>query len=89
MLKQLSEHMHMIVTEHLWCDWYCVPQWSRSTKLNLPDPLAIMIFHTTMNSFHRLCTHAFDAIAAVSTGNDGGHADVPVETITITKATAA
>jgi peptidyl-prolyl cis-trans isomerase B (cyclophilin B) len=30
-----------------------------------------------------------DAIAAVSTGNDSGHADVPVETITITKATAS
>ena len=30
-----------------------------------------------------------DAIAAVSTGNDSGHSDVPVETITITKATAA
>ena len=30
-----------------------------------------------------------DAIAAVSTGNDGGHADVPVETVTITKATAS
>ncbi len=29
-----------------------------------------------------------DAIAAVSTGNDGGHADVPVETVTINKATA-
>lgn len=30
-----------------------------------------------------------DAIAAVSTGNASGHADVPVETITITKATAS
>ena len=64
-LKQLSEHMHMIVTEHLWCDWYCVPQWSRSTKLSLPDPLATMIFQTTMNSFHRLCTHASDTLAVV------------------------
>lgn len=27
-----------------------------------------------------------DSIAAVSTGNNGGHADVPVETVTITKA---
>ena len=30
-----------------------------------------------------------DAIAAVSTGNDAGHGDVPVETITINKATAS
>ena len=30
-----------------------------------------------------------DAIAAVSTGNDGGHADVPVETVTINKATVS
>jgi len=30
-----------------------------------------------------------DAIAAVSTGNDSGHADVPVETVTITKVTAS
>lgn len=30
-----------------------------------------------------------DAIAAVSTGNAGGHADVPVETVTINKATAS
>jgi peptidyl-prolyl cis-trans isomerase B (cyclophilin B) len=30
-----------------------------------------------------------DAIAAVKTGNDSGHADVPVETVIITKATAA
>ncbi|MFV2003691.1 MAG: peptidylprolyl isomerase [Gammaproteobacteria bacterium] len=30
-----------------------------------------------------------DTIAAVSTGNDGGHADVPVDTVTINKATAA
>ncbi len=30
-----------------------------------------------------------DAIAAVSTGNDGGHADVPVETVTLNKATAS
>jgi peptidyl-prolyl cis-trans isomerase B (cyclophilin B) len=30
-----------------------------------------------------------DAIAAVSTGNDDGHADVPVETVTINKATAS
>ena len=30
-----------------------------------------------------------DAIAAVSTGSDGGHADVPVETVTINKATAS
>ena len=30
-----------------------------------------------------------DAIAAVSTGNDSGHADVPVETVTITKASAS
>ena len=30
-----------------------------------------------------------DAIAAVSTGNEGGHADVPNETVTIHKATAA
>ncbi|NOQ68919.1 MAG: peptidyl-prolyl cis-trans isomerase, partial [Gammaproteobacteria bacterium] len=28
---------------------------------------------------------AVNAIAAVSTGNDGGHADVPVETVTINK----
>ena len=32
---------------------------------------------------------AVDAIAAVSTGNDSGHADVPVETVTINKATAS
>ncbi len=32
---------------------------------------------------------AVDAIAAVSTGNDSGHGDVPVETITINKATAS
>ena len=32
---------------------------------------------------------AVDAIAAVSTGNDGGHSDVPVETVTINKVTAA
>jgi len=32
---------------------------------------------------------AVDAIAAVSTGNDDGHADVPVETVTINKATAS
>jgi len=30
-----------------------------------------------------------DAIAAVSTGSDGGHADVPVETVTINKVTAS
>ncbi len=30
-----------------------------------------------------------NAIAAVSTSNDNGHADVPVETVTITKATAS
>jgi peptidyl-prolyl cis-trans isomerase B (cyclophilin B) len=30
-----------------------------------------------------------DAIATVSTGNDSGHADVPVETVIITKATAS
>ena len=30
-----------------------------------------------------------DAIAAVSTGNDGGHSDVPVETVTINKATVS
>ncbi len=30
-----------------------------------------------------------DKIAAVSTGNDGGHGDVPVETVTINKATLA
>lgn len=30
-----------------------------------------------------------DSIAAVSTGNNSGHADVPLETVTITKATAA
>ncbi len=30
-----------------------------------------------------------DAIAAVSTGSDSGHADVPVETVTIIKATAS
>jgi len=30
-----------------------------------------------------------DAIAAVSTGNDGGHADVPTETVTINKASAS
>ncbi len=30
-----------------------------------------------------------DSIAAVSTGNDGGHGDVPIETITINKATAS
>ena len=30
-----------------------------------------------------------DAIAAVSTGSDNGHADVPVETVTINKATAS
>ncbi|MDT8282713.1 MAG: peptidylprolyl isomerase [Gammaproteobacteria bacterium] len=30
-----------------------------------------------------------DSIAAVSTGNDSGHGDVPVETITINKATAS
>ena len=30
-----------------------------------------------------------DAIAAVSTGNEGGHADVPNETVTINKAIAA
>jgi peptidyl-prolyl cis-trans isomerase B (cyclophilin B) len=30
-----------------------------------------------------------DAIAAVSTGSDSGHADVPVETVTINKATAS
>ncbi len=30
-----------------------------------------------------------DAIAAISTGNEGGHADVPNETVTINKATAA
>lgn len=30
-----------------------------------------------------------DAIAAVSTGSDGGHGDVPVETITINKASAS
>ncbi len=30
-----------------------------------------------------------DAIAAVSTGSDDGHADVPVETVTINKATAS
>jgi peptidyl-prolyl cis-trans isomerase B (cyclophilin B) len=30
-----------------------------------------------------------DAIAAVSTGNEGGHADVPNETVTINKATAS
>lgn len=32
---------------------------------------------------------AVDAIAAVSTGNAGGHADVPVETVSINKATVA
>ncbi len=32
---------------------------------------------------------AVDVIAAVSTGNDGGHADVPIETVTIDKATAS
>ncbi len=32
---------------------------------------------------------AVDAIAAVSTGNDGGHGDVPTETITINKASAS
>jgi peptidyl-prolyl cis-trans isomerase B (cyclophilin B) len=32
---------------------------------------------------------AVDAIAAISTGNDSGHADVPVETVTINKATAS
>ncbi len=32
---------------------------------------------------------AVDKIAAVSTGNDGGHGDVPVETVTINKATAS
>jgi len=32
---------------------------------------------------------AVDAIAAVSTGNDSGHGDVPVETVTITKAVAS
>jgi peptidyl-prolyl cis-trans isomerase B (cyclophilin B) len=30
-----------------------------------------------------------DTIAAVSTGNSGGHGDVPVETVTINKATAS
>ena len=30
-----------------------------------------------------------DAIAAVSTGSDSGHADVPVETVTINKVTAS
>jgi peptidyl-prolyl cis-trans isomerase B (cyclophilin B) len=30
-----------------------------------------------------------DSIAAVSTGNNSGHADVPVETVTIVKVTAA
>ena len=30
-----------------------------------------------------------DAIAAVSTGNSGGHGDVPVETVTINKASAS
>ena len=32
---------------------------------------------------------AVDAIAAVSTGNNGGHADVPVEDVVINKATAS
>jgi hypothetical protein len=32
---------------------------------------------------------AVDAIAAISTGNDSGHGDVPVETVTITKAVAS
>ena len=64
-LKQLIEHMPLIVTNHFWCDWYCVPQWSRSTMLQSPDPLAVMIFKTTMKSFHRLCTHASDGLPVV------------------------
>jgi len=32
---------------------------------------------------------AVDAIAAVSTGNDGGHGDLPVETVTINKVTVS
>lgn len=33
--------------------------------------------------------NAVDSIAAVSTGNHGGHGDVPLETVMITKVTAA
>lgn len=48
-LLQISEHLNAIETPYMWCDWYCVPQWSRkpgcaSTILHL--------FEQTMSSFH-------------------------------------
>ena len=65
---QLTEHVKLIWTEWFWCDWYSVPQWSRNADPYRPDPLAQIIFQTTMKSFHTLCTHSGDAIAVVKRG---------------------
>ena len=64
-LKQLSEHIDAIQTPWFWCDWYCVPQWSRNPDPYPVDPLAVTIFLTTMKSFHRLCAQSTSAFAVV------------------------
>ena len=68
-LKQLTEHLDSITDPLFWCDWYCVPQWSRNTDPYPPDPMAITIFLTTMKSFHRLCAYSQTALAVVKRGD--------------------
>ena len=52
-LLQLTEQLDSVQTPYIWFDWFCVPQWSRTS--DEPDPIAIQIFLVTMRSFHKLC----------------------------------
>lgn len=59
---KICEHIEAIETPWVWCDWWCVPQWSRGDGwVGGPDLLSLSIFKATMASFHQICYLASDA----------------------------
>lgn len=65
-VSQIIEHIDLVETPKLWCDWWCVPQWSRrNDHICGPDEKAQIIFQTTMATFHQLCFLATSSLCIV------------------------